>query len=170
MKRALLSLIVCLGLPACATTQAVDPRQDQGLFSTISGVSGGYSNHTADQLRELDTEEQALRRNQATRLSQGRRADALEAELVALQSSVSSVRSNVDALNARITSSQDAASANTREIGELTARLAELATASRRLNVAANAPGADVDALTQDRDRLLSELEQLQDMARLLGF
>jgi chromosome segregation ATPase len=104
---------------ACATTGSADPRQDNGLFSTISGNSGKYKNYTTGQANELSDEQRraAALRNSQEQLRQ-------QANLTSAQ--VSALRAEVTALDDKIGDMQDKASALTASTAEKRAKIASL--------------------------------------------
>lgn len=170
MFRKTLLGVACLSLAACATGTPQDPRVDNGLFSTVSGLSGDYENYTLNQLRALDAEDEAQRDLERRGMNLSSQERIALSELAALEAELATVRGEVSALERRVAAARASGAANAEDVMRLERQLAAVRAEDRRVAMAMNDEGADLEALRARRDALVSEAEDLEALVETLGF
>ncbi len=170
MKRALLASSLAAFSAACATTGSVDPTQDTGLFDTIAGVSGGYENHTLDQLRALEEEQAEGRALENERRGLEAEREWSRQQVASLQGSIANLRSDISGISARLAAARQAGAATDDELATLEARIRAAEAASARLDTGAMSASANYDALERERQRLAEEARDLELLTDQLSF
>lgn len=152
-------------LTGCATTDSIDPRTDQGLITTIRGVSGGYENFAGDQLDSLAAEGEEARRlrEEAAALSADM-ADR-EAQAARIRASIADMQADMAVLATQLAGARASNASEERTLAQLRERLDALVMETSRLDTTGLNTVEALTALQVERDRLAAEVEELEQIS-----